>query len=430
MQLQRVVIGTDFSGSAMAAARWAAQNLGPATELVLAHAIQLPDAPRFLRGRLPSRELFLPTLRAGAEARLQQSAAQLAPAAVSVRVREGSPAEQIAALADEANADLVVVGRHGDRPGLWNRLGSTAERLVRTAHVPVLLINGTPATMPKHLLVAIDESEIAGSVLAWARQLGERFGAHVTVLHVVSSAVLGHVLSMAAVGAGDVGELGDEEVRADFRAETDRWLRELIGPAAAGGQVTSEVAFGEAGQEILAAADRLAADMIIVGSRGAGAVRRAILGSVATEVLRGADRPVLVVTEPADELEELGPGRSARYTRRVGGGAPRVEVPRADWATALREFTDRNANRRVVLEVYDSTIGLREEAMDCLLRGVAYDPAGDQVDVMLGELAGTSGHLTHSVRQPQQVEIIRATDGRDEALWLKQADGRTLLLVL
>jgi nucleotide-binding universal stress UspA family protein len=57
-------------------------------------------------------------------------------------LREGVAWEEINRLADELDADLIVIGTHG-RKGLARALlGSVAENVVRTATRPVLTIHG------------------------------------------------------------------------------------------------------------------------------------------------------------------------------------------------------------------------------------------------------------------------------------------------
>ena len=59
---------------------------------------------------------------------------------VVTAVREGNPADEIAAYAREHDADVVATGtrgRHGEHRFL---LGSVAERVVRTCPVPVLTV--------------------------------------------------------------------------------------------------------------------------------------------------------------------------------------------------------------------------------------------------------------------------------------------------
>lgn len=58
-------------------------------------------------------------------------------------VVSGIPYEEIVRKAEAVKADLVVMGTHG-RKGLDHMLfGSTAERVVRTAHCPVMTVRFT-----------------------------------------------------------------------------------------------------------------------------------------------------------------------------------------------------------------------------------------------------------------------------------------------
>jgi len=59
---------------------------------------------------------------------------------VAVEVRFGDPAQEIVACAAEHGVDLIAMATHG-RSG-WRRLalGSVAEQVLRTAHVPMLLV--------------------------------------------------------------------------------------------------------------------------------------------------------------------------------------------------------------------------------------------------------------------------------------------------
>jgi len=61
---------------------------------------------------------------------------------VAGEVREGAAWREIDAFAREGSVDLVVVGSHG-RHGLPHALiGSVAEKVVRTAPCPVLVVRG------------------------------------------------------------------------------------------------------------------------------------------------------------------------------------------------------------------------------------------------------------------------------------------------
>ncbi|HEY9480241.1 MAG TPA: universal stress protein, partial [Gemmatimonadaceae bacterium] len=48
MQLNRVLVGIDFSAPSLAAARWVAEHFAPRAELVLIHVIPEPRTPPYL----------------------------------------------------------------------------------------------------------------------------------------------------------------------------------------------------------------------------------------------------------------------------------------------------------------------------------------------------------------------------------------------
>jgi hypothetical protein len=71
---------------------------------------------------------------------------------VAVHVRKGDPGRQIAELASEVAADLIVVGTH-KAPHLRTLvLGSTAERVMATATCPVVIAGPHPAPHPSHVI--------------------------------------------------------------------------------------------------------------------------------------------------------------------------------------------------------------------------------------------------------------------------------------
>ena len=62
--------------------------------------------------------------------------------AAETTIRRGVPHEEILAYADERDVDAVVVGARGRSSFSGSLLGSTVDRLVRTAGRPVLVVDG------------------------------------------------------------------------------------------------------------------------------------------------------------------------------------------------------------------------------------------------------------------------------------------------
>ncbi len=299
MRLDRVVVGMDFSRPAEDAARWTARHFAPGAEIVLVHVVAVPEPPRFFRGKFPPRETVIETARAGADRRMRELSTTLGAERIWMEIREGDPAEQIDAVATEYGAEVVVVGPHGARPGIWDRPGGSAEKLVRESRHTVLLAATPRDQAPLRLLVPLDESEATPVVLDWARRLAEREGTEITLLHIVSSTMLNELLSAGAVISGVMVPVPDD-VLTGAEMDAGSWLQRVASDAGLDRPgVSTQVNAGDPADQILAAAERLEADLIVMGSSSRG-LRAAILGSVAREVLRSAKRPVLVVrgTEP------------------------------------------------------------------------------------------------------------------------------------
>jgi nucleotide-binding universal stress UspA family protein len=74
---------------------------------------------------------------------------------VSTEIREGNPADQILAAADETGVDLVVMGTHGSDP-TRNMLGSVSQKVVTLSSVPVLTVDIADADDSSVLDAAMD----------------------------------------------------------------------------------------------------------------------------------------------------------------------------------------------------------------------------------------------------------------------------------
>ena len=297
MKVERVVVGIDFSPSSVDAASWVARYYASGAELVLVHVISIPKPPPIVRSKFARRDLLIDTVREGAEKRLREISLSLGADRVWLEIREGEPVECITALAKDFSADLVVAGAHGERAGLLEGLGSTADHLVRASTRPVMLVTDPRLTTPRHVLVPLDKLEHASGALSWASSLSQRFGARVTAMHVVTGGVASGALAALAVVSGaprvDVG------TPLTVAERSDRLLEGAVAAGIPREQASSEVVAGDPTREILTAAKRLDIDLIVMARRGTGNLRRAVLGSVVEGVLRDASCPVLVVPEPS-----------------------------------------------------------------------------------------------------------------------------------
>jgi universal stress protein A len=150
-----ILVPTDFSPASAKALEYA-QLLGARFNgsLNLLHVVEDPVATVGPEAYV----VDLPALREqivhDAERRLAEVAAPLSGVTVTTEVLVGSPARAIAKVAADRGAGLIVMGTHG-RGGLAHLLlGSVAERVIRTAHCPVLTVREHSASGPAAVLAA------------------------------------------------------------------------------------------------------------------------------------------------------------------------------------------------------------------------------------------------------------------------------------
>jgi nucleotide-binding universal stress UspA family protein len=283
---------------------------------VLVHVLHVPPVPRYLEGRYPSTDRLIDTAKRGAEARLRDLSQSIATGLVWPEVRVGTPDQVIVSVAAEYSAGIIAVGRSAPRSGVWARLGTTAQRVLRASSVPVLVAAELPRREPAHVLVAVDESDMTSAVLRWGQLLAARFSAVATAVHVVTVPVFVGA-SVASAGGGSFADARDVQ-------EAERWLVQRLEDSVVRGMTPTVVAGPvRPADAILEEATHRRAELIVMGSRGAGGVRRFLVGSVAEAILESAPCPVLVVppeaaTVSSEIVETESPGLPQEAARRAG----------------------------------------------------------------------------------------------------------------
>jgi len=144
MTPKKILLCTDFSDNSVPA-RNLARTYGQAfgAEIVVLHVIDSWAGFPAYSENMPVdvREVFR-KLEESAKASLDAVANECQGAASGVRTQTsiGVPAEEIVRVADEERADLIVMGTHGWTGFRHMLLGSVAEKVLRTAGCPVLVV--------------------------------------------------------------------------------------------------------------------------------------------------------------------------------------------------------------------------------------------------------------------------------------------------
>jgi nucleotide-binding universal stress UspA family protein len=234
---------------------------------------------------------------------VQSIAKTLQPRGLRIRtvVHTGKAAETIIEYAVQQEVSVIVMATHGHRGGDQWPLGSIAEKVLRSMQVPVLLIRATPsvasrgsACIPgreeddgvyKTILVPLDGSDLAASILEHVVTLARGYGARLLLLTVGQP-------QPVALPASD-----DLQLTLTFQAEdyVDRVRASL---ATQGLEVSATVRIGDPASEILEVAQRHHVDLIIINSRGGEGAPSPFFGSVAAKAAGASPMPVLVFHAP------------------------------------------------------------------------------------------------------------------------------------
>ncbi|MBM4185310.1 MAG: universal stress protein [Gemmatimonadetes bacterium] len=203
-------------------------------------------------------------------------------------------ADALLEYADRVGSEMIVITSHG-RSGarrLW--LGSVTDQIIQRATLPTLVLHppddvamadSFPAV--RHILVALDGSKLAESVLGPVSELARMTGARVTLVRVEPS-----THAPKAV----VGESARQPTDVGVDAAA-RYLEDAAGALRLEGvTVGIHVAWATSPATAIAeVASQLGADFLALATHGYSGLKRAMLGSVADKLLRSTTLPVLVV---------------------------------------------------------------------------------------------------------------------------------------
>ena len=152
MLVKNILVPTDFSAASEAAIRYAYDlAIGLGARLHGLHVLENPFAPGAFMEMyaLPAPDYFI-DLERQAKARLEASlsADDKAMAPVVMTTRSGIPAVEILQRAEEEpRIDLIVMSTHG-RGGVARLvMGSVADKVLRGASCPVLMMRAHPDTL-------------------------------------------------------------------------------------------------------------------------------------------------------------------------------------------------------------------------------------------------------------------------------------------
>ena len=301
LQVRSILVPLDFSRPSFKALEYAvplAERFG--AELHLVHAFDY-DYPMSTFSAMP---LAIPEAEVASRASrgLQDVAKKyaIASAPENCHVVKGRAYHAICQLAQKLGTDLIITTTRGQTGLQHVFLGSTAERIVRHAPCPVLVVrkqerdfvrtNGggsKRAIVIKKILVPVDFSDCSLVGLEVAVRFAQVWGAQLVTLNCVP---LPTFAAYGEYGGRDLTALTNYAESA-AKEEMDELISSLKSQKVA---ATGVIELGVPAQAICDYARQHEVDLIITSTHGSTGLTHILLGSTAEHVVRYAHCPVLI----------------------------------------------------------------------------------------------------------------------------------------
>ncbi|OFX14140.1 MAG: hypothetical protein A2V59_08450 [Armatimonadetes bacterium RBG_19FT_COMBO_69_19] len=287
--------GSRLAESALPAAVELARHLG--ARVTVFHALER-SAPATVHGE---RHL---TAEGEARAYLAEVASWVAQRGITVEAQlETEVLDAAASIASKAGgegADLVVLCRHGGGGLRGLIFGRVAQQVLQRGHIPVLLLQPTPAGRDQafachRIMVPLDGSATAEVALPAASALSGACGAELLLILVVPTI---ETVSGERGAAARLMPTAAAVVLESEAADGKAYLESLAARTGGAGRPEVTVERGEPVRVLLEAAASRGIDLIVMATHGRSGVGAVWAGSVAARVIGHSTRPVLLVRIP------------------------------------------------------------------------------------------------------------------------------------
>ena len=283
---KRVLCATDLSprsDQAMLRAALLARQMN--AQALFVHAVDDSQPGRTIRMKVNRAQVRL----------LSQSerAMKHAPKDAEISVRLGKPVQVIAAASAEWNPDLVVMAAPRKRR-LDVVVGTTAERVIRATHRPVLIVSGAATGAYENVVLATDLSPTSAHVARTAVDMGLLANAYAWLVHAFAPPYQGMITTEAVL---------EEQLTEHKRRWRDAISRELVRELEEAGVDPTRVHIAaEPARPLDAierALERARPELLVIGVSRWFMLKRLLVGSVADQVLRKINCDVLAISPAA-----------------------------------------------------------------------------------------------------------------------------------
>jgi nucleotide-binding universal stress UspA family protein len=221
------------------------------------------------------------------------------PDGTDIQVRAGHPASTLMAVAEQEDAELIVVAAGGEWTASAALIGSVSSALMRDARCPVIVVP-SDAVVPldaetmRSVVCGVAGEETDAAVLRLAADLANRFGVELYAVHAYDSGAKQRTVAAESV----------PHVEGELQQAAEQRL--ALARDEAGVDARASVLPLPPAEALERLAEHHRAGLIVVASRAGGGRGSFLLGSVPTQLAAQGRTPVLVL--PLGARLEAGSG--------------------------------------------------------------------------------------------------------------------------
>jgi len=240
-------------------------------------------------GSAVERDVLMGQLKERLEAKKQEVQAKYPKLHLNIVVKEGTVYKQILHVAEESHCDSIVMGYHGDS-AVEQVLGSTTSRVLRSSHVPVVIVKEVPAkTQYDRILLPIDLTRESRQKVSWAIHIAKKYDSEIHVIMEVEQDEF--LMNKVRNNLNQVEHLLEKEgVRFVSKLLDDQHYPD------------------EFGKDILKYSEESDIDLILIMTQKETGIMDFFLGSFARQVVQGSKNTPVMAINPKELAVKLVPG--------------------------------------------------------------------------------------------------------------------------
>jgi hypothetical protein len=106
-----------------------------------------------------------------------------------------------------------------------------------------------------------------------------------------------------------------------------------------------------------------------------------------------------------------------------------TEIPRAEWSTFFKSFTQIHAGWLCTVEIVGAGAGADGDvqARDLPFSGISGERGPGEPPIRITVADGRGAHISHAIGAPDHVYLLRTVDGADQTLEIASGGVRTRL---